>query len=399
MTDLATELLFVNQDEVQTTYRICLAGEPGDGKTLAAATAPGPLLVLNADRPAAWDVAKRRHPDKDIRETRYVDHTSLEATYRYLATPGGSQVGTVVVDPWSNIYDQLCATAPKKLDNRDGEMKPDYEMVNSKLLGFITALRRFDVHVVIVTHLKENDGKKGDGKTYARFGGMGLIRKAMAEMDVIALIRRTTPEDGEPVWFAEVQPTDAWAGKDGTDTLGARRVADLTRWVELARAANMTPTASDLPWADDAVLPAVSGNPDAPTEAAPQGSGAAVLPPGDDAPAELPSSEQVDEEQKRIEAEVAADIEAENAALTDESVQAALAASPGTPTVTPELTETDWQVLDAYKKHDRLIGRVAVELGCTVNQAKLLVSDLRTRFGVRSGEMLLARAAEMERGT
>jgi hypothetical protein len=161
----------------------------------------------------------------------------------------------------------------------------------------------------------------------------------------------------------------------------------------------MTPTASDLPWADDAVLPAVSGNPDAPTEAAPQGSGAAVLPPGDDAPAELPSSEQVDEEQKRIEAEVAADIEAENAALTDESVQAALAASPGTPTVTPELTETDWQVLDAYKKHDRLIGRVAVELGCTVNQAKLLVSDLRTRFGVRSGEMLLARAAEMERGT
>ncbi|HEY5220339.1 MAG TPA: hypothetical protein VIJ16_11055, partial [Gemmatimonadaceae bacterium] len=197
----------------------------------------------------------------------------------------GRDVGTLVIDPWSNIYDQLVAVAPKKHDSRDGELKPDYELVNSKLLGFLTALRRFDVHLVIVTHLKENEGKRGDGRTYARFGGMGLIRKAMAEMDVIALVQRTEPEDGDPVWFAEIQPTDGWAGKDGTDSLGARRIADLSRWVELARAANAVQAVdTDLPWTDDTsdgeVLPdspSSSALPHTPvaesTEAPSQGSG------------------------------------------------------------------------------------------------------------------------------
>jgi hypothetical protein len=233
-----------------------LAGEPGDGKTIAAASAPAPILVLNADRPSAWEVARRRFPGKDIRETRYIDHTSLDEVYRYLKT--ATDIATLVIDPWSNIYDQLCIAAPKKLDTRDGEMKPDYEMVNSKLLGALTALRRFDVHLVIVTHLKDNEGnrKGNDGKMYARFGGMGLIRKAMAEMDVIAWVQRTVPEpneDGEerePVWFAQIQPTDVWAGKDGTDSLGPKRIADLSRWIELARAANVVPAVdADLPWA------------------------------------------------------------------------------------------------------------------------------------------------------
>lgn len=250
MTDVPTGLTFVDPTTVQTTYRICLAGEPGDGKTIAAATAPAPILVLNADRPSAWEVARRRNPDKEIRETRYHDSTSLDELFRYLGSPEGADVASLVIDPWSNIYDQLCATAPKVEDSKTHELKPDYEMVNAKLLRFLTALRRFDVHVVIVTHLKENEsGKKADGKTYARFGGMGLIRKSMAEMDVIALIQRTTPEDGDPVWFAEIQPTASWAGKDGTDSLGARRIADLSRWVELAREANVAPAGdSDLPW-------------------------------------------------------------------------------------------------------------------------------------------------------
>lgn len=130
----------------------------------------------------------------------------------------------------------------------------DYTWVNDKIMGFITSLRRFDVHLVIVAHEKLNDGKKGDGKLYPRIGGATLISKAMAEMDVVAHIERTRPDDGVPVWFAQVQPTDYLVGKDGTNALGERRVADLSRWVELMREYTRQPQAaseSDLPWTAD----------------------------------------------------------------------------------------------------------------------------------------------------
>jgi len=256
--DIPAGLLFVNPREVEVTYRVCLWAVAGEGKTLAAATAPGPILVVNADRPSAWAVARRRHPDKDIRETRYLDHSTLDEVYRYLGAEG-TDVATVVIDPWSNVYDQLVAAAPKVRDNRDNELKPSYELVNSKLLQFITRMRRFDVHLVILAHEKANDsGKKADGRTYPRLGGMGLIQKVLAEMDIVGHVEHTTPEDGESTWYAQIQPTDDIVGKDGTDALGERRVVDLTRWFELARAANVVPSpdTSDLPWDDE--LPSAS---------------------------------------------------------------------------------------------------------------------------------------------
>jgi len=378
VTDIPTGLIFVDPTEVQTTYRICLAGEPGDGKTIAAATAPGPLLVLNADRPSAWEVARRRNPGKEIRETRYLDHSSLDEVFRYLNPLGdGGDIRTLVIDPWSNIYDQLCAAAPKKLDTRDGEMKPDYEMVNAKLLGFLTALRRFDVHLVIVTHLKENEGKKGDGKTYARFGGMGLIRKAMAEMDVIALVQRTTPEDGEPVWFAQVQPTDVWAGKDGTDALGPRRVADLSRWIELARAANVVPAVdADLPWAASSAQP--GADPTAGVEAGedPEGSG------------DVPSAE----------AQQSATGEVNDAAppepTSDAEAQAALARA--TVADREPLNESDWRLLDRLMAGDTAQA-AADNLGGTVAYVREHVGAIKVKLGVRTMPAVLELARRLPR--
>jgi DNA-binding CsgD family transcriptional regulator len=387
VTDIPTGLIFVDPTEVQTTYRIALAGEPGDGKTIAAATAPGPLLVLNADRPSAWEVARRRNPGKDIRETRYVDHSSLDEVFRYLNPLGdGGDIRTLVIDPWSNIYDQLCAAAPKKLDTRDGEMKPDYEMVNAKLLGFLTALRRFDVHLVIVTHLKENEGKKGDGKTYARFGGMGLIRKAMAEMDVIALVQRTTPEDGEPVWFAQVQPTDVWAGKDGTDALGPRRVADLSRWIELARAANVVPAVdADLPWAASSAQP--GADPIAGVEA-----GAAQA----DRPEVEPSAAAPQRDSDRNEAGYATGTDAPAAEpASDAEAQAALARA--TVAEREPLNALDWRLLDRLMAGDTAQA-AADNLGGTVARVREHVGLIKVKLGVRTMPAVLELARRLPRG-
>jgi hypothetical protein len=147
----------------------------------------------------------------------------------------------------SNVVDQLAEAAPAA---RDGG--PDYQWVNKKLLGFIKSLRTFDVNVVLVGHEKINDGKGGDGKLYPALGGPTLINKLLAEMDIVAHVERipkaTEDDPNAAVWVGQIQPRDNLVTKDGTDALGARRIADLSRWFEVASEA-LAPV-SDVPWGE-----------------------------------------------------------------------------------------------------------------------------------------------------
>jgi hypothetical protein len=142
-------------------------------------------------------------------------------------------VRTVVVDPVSNVVDQLADVAPEPRGTG-----PDYQWVNKKLLGFVKSLRTFDVNVVLVGHEKLNDGKGGDGKLYPALGGPTLINKLLAEMDIVAHVERvpkpTEDDPGAAVWIGQIQPRDNLVTKDGTDALGDRRIADLSRWFEVA---------------------------------------------------------------------------------------------------------------------------------------------------------------------
>lgn len=246
--DIPTGLTFVNPAEVDPTYRVVLWAEPGAGKSVAAASAPTPILALSADRPSAYRFARKHHglSDSDLREVRYEGPQTLAAVYQYLS--GENDIRTVIVDPVGNIYDQLAEVAP--IVNRGDGPGPDYQWVNKKLLGFIKSLRRFDVNVVLVAHEKLNDGKKGDGKMYPHLGGGTLINKTLAEMDIVAHIERVSSSEGgeETVrWAGQIQPVRNLVTKDGTGSLGDRRIADLTRWFEVANEA-LAPDVSDLPW-------------------------------------------------------------------------------------------------------------------------------------------------------
>lgn len=254
-TDVPAPLEFVNPSETEATWRICLWAAPGQGKSVAAASAPTPILVLSADRPSAYRFARKLHGHgaSDLREVRYQDAYSLDAVFQYLGSDEGKAIRTVVLDPVSNIYDQLVDTAPQVTIK--GRKSPDYQLVNKKLLGFVKDLRRFDVNLVLVAHEKIGDSDDGDGKLYPALGGPSLINKLLAEMDVCAHIERVmrTPEgadEPEPVWIGQIQPRDNLVCKDGTNALGDRRVANLTRWIELATEGTK-PDESDLPWAGE----------------------------------------------------------------------------------------------------------------------------------------------------
>lgn len=232
MSDIPTPLMFVDPTKTDPTYRVCLWAAPGEGKSVAACTAPGPILVVNADRPAAYAFARKHHAGKEIREVRYEGVQTLEAVFQYLAAPG-CDIKTVVVDPVSNIIDQIRDVAPAA---KDGDI--DHSWVNKKMLGFVQALRRFDVNVILIAHEKLNDGKKGDGKMYPSMGGGTLINKLLAEMDIAAHISRVTrmvDDEQETVWIGQLQPVGNLVCKESTPAdLGDRRVADLSRWFELA---------------------------------------------------------------------------------------------------------------------------------------------------------------------
>jgi hypothetical protein len=254
MTDVPAPLLFVNPDEQDPTYRVVLWAAPGQGKSVAAASAPGPILVVSADRPSAYRYARKHHghTTATLREVRYTGPETLEAVYKYLRE--NQDVKTVVVDPVSNIVDQLADVAPPS--PRDGGT--DYQWVNKKMLGFVKSLRTFDVNVVLVGHEKVNDGKKGDGKMYPALGGATLINKLLAEMDIVAHVERVPkPTDDDPgaaVWIGQIQPRDNLVTKDGTNALGDRRIADLTRWFDVATEA-LTPDTSDVPFSPDFKAP------------------------------------------------------------------------------------------------------------------------------------------------
>jgi hypothetical protein len=244
MSDVPDTLHFVDPDETDDTYRVVLWAAPGSGKSVVAASAPGPILVLSADRPSAYKYARKHHAPKVINEVRYQGPETLEAVYRYLKEH--DEVRSFVLDPFTNVYDALADVAPA---GREGG--PDYQWVNKKLLGFVKSLRVFDINVVLVAHEKLNDGKKGDGKLYPALGGPALINKVLAEVDICAHVEMKRDEDGTVTNVGQLQPTDALVCKESASggALGARRVADLTRWFELASEA-LAPDTSDLPFVE-----------------------------------------------------------------------------------------------------------------------------------------------------
>lgn len=279
----STDLVFVDPNEVVPTWRVGLWAEPGQGKSVAACTAPDPILVVSADRPTAYMYVRKHHqrhfedpttgehvtegtegaveiPAKRILETRFMDWNTMLAAGRYVRDHAGTPdaVRTVIVDPLSNIYDYLVSRAPK-VQRKDEGAQPDYQWVNDQILNFVKALRPYDVNVILIGHVKEP--KKGATMIGPNFGGPALSEKVMRELDIVAHVelRQLPPadpedEDERPRFKAvgQVQTLDSnLICKDGTNALGAFRVLNLARWFQLASDA-LSPDESDLPWSPKA---------------------------------------------------------------------------------------------------------------------------------------------------
>jgi hypothetical protein len=222
----------------RTELSILLYGPGGIGKTVAATSAPEPILYLNADGPNALRYARIKHYGRDIRELKVTGRDTIEQAYLYALDPE-SGVKSVVWDSLGRIYDLVLADLAK--DDKHPTL-PERQDVNTFLERHILALLELPVHTVLVAH--DNPvvvaGNEDEGGTYELFPFCGtskptLAKKIMRPLDIVGYCGRIEPEnDGEkPRFVAQLFFGGGRHGKDRTDVIGPVADLDLAAWAHL----------------------------------------------------------------------------------------------------------------------------------------------------------------------
>lgn len=218
-------LRFVEPEATPQTVNVLLYGPPGTGKTVGACSAPGPILVINAEGPGALLYARREYGDEKIREVRFEGKNTLDDAYTYLRSKQGGE-RTVVLDTIGEVYEALVT----RFANGGKVQLQHYGEVNTTIDRFVRALRDLDLNVVLVAH-EQIDDEGGEITRRPATGGKKLPEKVMAQMDVVAYTGVATDDEGRR-YMGQLVEANGRRAKDRSGVLGNARELDLTEWVE-----------------------------------------------------------------------------------------------------------------------------------------------------------------------
>lgn len=254
MSDLPT-LSFVPPAEAPETFNVLLYGKPKSGKSTAAATAPGPILWVNAEGGGALGYARKIAGERgtEIHEVALTAKTPnpaevLDAVYVHVRDGLEPKVRTVVVDTVAKVRDALVA---KMVVKGSKQSLPQYGQVADKLGGFILALRDLPVNLVLLAHVDQKDSE--EGRVVDPLIGGQLTEKVPGEVDVVAYTASWEDEDGVRRYYGQLVEGKGRQGGDRSGALAGDkgfRELDLSEWLEAYRDA-LTPekeSTADLPW-------------------------------------------------------------------------------------------------------------------------------------------------------
>lgn len=264
MSDIRTPLVFDQEPDVRETFNVLLYGKPKMGKTTAAATAPGPIMWVNAEGPGALGYARKVAASRgtNIYEKRIGNRALtpdpagvLEQVYRHVLSGEAPIVRTVVVDTVAKVRDALINQFVVK-NSKDSRQQ--YGMVNDKLGGFINALRDLDVNLVLLAHVDEKNVQE-TGSVDPLIGG-ALTAVVPGEVDVVSFVMRLPAEGDTPArhvgQLVEARGRSCGDRSDGLAADGPIRDLDLTVWLEVYRAA-LTPDSDTSNGTSESAAPAV----------------------------------------------------------------------------------------------------------------------------------------------
>lgn len=218
-------LEFVKPTPAGSTANFLLYGPPGTGKTVGATSAPGPILVLNAEGPGGLRKAREIHAGTDIREVAVTGKDVLDASYLYVRD--GNGVRTVVVDTVGEVHRVL-------LEEIGGD-RPSLQAwgdTNTVVERFVRALRDLDVNLVLTAHEEVVvDGTTGETIRMPVTGGKKLPGLLMAQVDVVAYTGVVSEEGRATRFVAQLIDGGGRRCKDRSGRLGAVRDVNLTEWL------------------------------------------------------------------------------------------------------------------------------------------------------------------------
>ncbi len=295
MTDLPV-LEFTPAPEVPGTFNVLLFGKPKSGKSTAAATAPGPILWVNAEGPGALGYARKTAAQRGtvIHEVQIGNQATtpnpsavLDQVYLHVRKGGVPAVQTDVdyVKEGKSVAARCFRAGRVKMRDigvvkagkvissetekkvRDALIRQlvvknsknslqQYGDVSDKLAGFIAAMRDLPVNLVLLAHVDMTDGE--DGRVVDPLIGGKLTEKVPGEVDVVSYTMMVPDEDGTRRYYGQLVEGRGRTCGDRSGGLaadGSLRELDLTEWLGVYRAA-LTPDTSDVPWADDFKTPA-----------------------------------------------------------------------------------------------------------------------------------------------
>ena len=229
-------LAFVEPAAASETANILLYGPAGSGKTIAATSAPGPILVINAEGPGA--LAKARSFDRDIREIRFSGQATLKPLCEYVRA-GADGARTITIDTIGAVHRQL-------LDELGGT-KPQiqhYGQVNKLIADLCRFLRDEPINLVLVCHERIDDSET-ERIVRPLTGGQQLPELLLGEVDIAAYTATVAPTgDKAQRWVGQLVEGRGRRAKDRSGALGQVRELDLAEWLSVYKEA-LTASATD----------------------------------------------------------------------------------------------------------------------------------------------------------
>lgn len=224
-------------DEADAGVNVFLYGPPKSGKTMGAASAPGPILYVNTDRRNALVKAKAKYGAEKIREVKITNEDTLKTTAEITYAAQSGDYPTVVIDTVAELYRILLESLSGRAVSPSVPIRGNAGVY---LERFIRGLIDLPINVVLIAHQLDTDADEGVLHlpfVTSKSGSPAFAAKIEAAVDVIGYTGAVQQEDESVKYMATLVERPDRRGGDRFGVLGPAREMDLTEWFSLAEGA------------------------------------------------------------------------------------------------------------------------------------------------------------------